>query len=133
MKIPKDVAQQAVADSLVEAYKGERLTQPELAKRAGITDRTLQRYLSGATEIGTATFLMLAEAIGVDPSDIIDRAQARAQRRVERMSDAPTKTDDLETKRKQKAVAEMSTAEIEALDHAATRDPELDTDEPEQP
>lgn len=53
------------------------LTQGDVAQRAGITQPTLSRGLSGKRDVGLAEAIRICDALGVRLSDLIDRA-ARA-------------------------------------------------------
>ena len=46
--------------------KEKKMTQPELAKKIGISVPTLQRYENGVTELKTSTVDKIAEALEID-------------------------------------------------------------------
>lgn len=121
---------QAMADALVAAYKGERLTQADLVRETGINPTTMQRLLSGKSDIDVIQLAKLADAIGVPPQELMEYAVERA----ERLSAAAAKNDLQEKRLQKQAEAQSMTTdqlENETNKRAATIDPELDTDEPE--
>ena len=67
----------AFGDVLRHRREMAGLTQPELAERIGgseINIRTLER---GASAPAMATFMLLAEALGMDPRDMLGEVMAR--------------------------------------------------------
>lgn len=123
---------QAMADILVASYKEERMTQADLVARTGINPTTMQRLLAGKSVIDVTQLAALADAIGVPPQDLMERAVERA----ERLSAASSNMSDLQKKRSEKeaearAMTPDQLAQVEK--RAATDDPELGTDEPEAP
>lgn len=60
---------------LKEIRTGKQITQAELAKRAGVSLRTLQDYEQGRKDINRAaavTVYRIAEALGVSVGDLLD-------------------------------------------------------------
>jgi transcriptional regulator with XRE-family HTH domain len=47
------------------------LTQAELARRSGVTERAFQHYLSGRSEPSLATLVRIASALGCTPNDLL--------------------------------------------------------------
>ncbi len=47
------------------------VNQPELARRAGISQPSLSQLEHGKHEAGPSTVRKLAEALGVDPSELV--------------------------------------------------------------
>lgn len=61
-------------NKLTDARKEKGITRDELAKRAGIPSRTLERYEQGRSDLADAkykTVLAIAEALGKRPEEII--------------------------------------------------------------
>lgn len=61
-------------NKLTDARKEKGITRDELAKRAGIPARTLERYEQGRSDLTDAkykTVLAIAEALGKRPEEII--------------------------------------------------------------
>ncbi len=77
-------ANEAMADVIVAAYKGQRLTQPDLAVMTGISPRTLQRLLSGHSDIDVERLFLIGEALGVSATDLMTRAQERIEQLAKR-------------------------------------------------
>ena len=78
---------QAVADALTGAYKSRRLKQEVLAARAEMSIWTLQKKLKGRAPVTATDLVMLARAIGVPASLILDEADRLEE---ERASDNAT-------------------------------------------
>lgn len=119
-----DLFTQALSDKFTGAYSERRMTQREVAEKAGLSLATIQRLFKGQRGFGATQVVQIATAIGVDPEEYMRAARLEAQRR---MSEAAP--DNVTQLTRKKQVDEMSVDEIEALPHAATRDPEMDTDE----
>lgn len=124
-----------LADVIVGEYKKRRLTQASIASDAGFSPVTLQRMLAGVSEISAEDVVKIAAVVGFDPAEVITEAIEIAGG-VEALmppppnvSDAPA-TNDFERKRRQREVAAMTPEQLEGQRHAATRDPELDSDQP---
>lgn len=125
--------------ALAAEIKAERTARgwdiPTLARASGLSLGTANRISSknDLRDINVTQIAQIAAAFGMEAAALINRAEARAIVIQSSMSDDDGSLDDLATRRRQRAAAEMSLAEIEALEHVATRDPELDEDEPDQP
>lgn len=64
----------------LDAMRGyARLTQAELARRAGLSLRSVQRYLDGERPIRIDDLASLAAALNADPLEVFTRAQSRMQ------------------------------------------------------
>lgn len=124
-----DYINRALADVLVAHHKGMRLNQAALVEATGINATTMQRILSGKSEVGVTKLAAFARVLNVPADELMRQAMVKA----EAMSQAPSKIDDLETKRKQNEARAMTVEQIESQPHAATRDPEMDSDEPSSP
>lgn len=59
------------------ASRMTRLTQDELAAKAGIPLVSLRRYLNGHRNIDMAVLAAICDAMGVDPHDVIAEARRR--------------------------------------------------------
>ena len=57
---------------LKEVRKRKFLTQQELADRLGVTKATISRMESGVNEPRPSTVRKLAEALGVEPEELVD-------------------------------------------------------------
>ena len=57
-----------LASSLIEARLAQKLTQEELAKKAGVTQNTITRLESGTTNPTFATITRVASALGKELS-----------------------------------------------------------------
>lgn len=119
---------QALADVLVSAYKGERMTQAQLVEKTGINVTTMQRLLAGKSDIDVIQLTKLADAIGTPPQELMEYAVERA----ERLSVAAAKNDLSKMRQEKQSEAQsMTTDQLEnTTKRAATTDPELDTDQP---
>jgi transcriptional regulator with XRE-family HTH domain len=119
----------AVADVILGLYKAKRWNQARLAKRSGIKEGTLRRMIAGESEISARDLSLLAAVLGTTPQEILDQALREYGGLEALVSEVAVTTDDLDAKRKEKARS-LTIEEIETEDAAATRDPELDADEP---
>lgn len=79
--MPAEDYNQAVADALTGAYKSRRLKQEVLAERADMSIWTLQKKLKGRAPVTATDLVMLARAIGVPASLILDEADRLAVER----------------------------------------------------
>lgn len=61
----------ALGDRVREVRQGAGLTQAQLAETAGITDETVSRLERGAYEPALSTMIAVAEALDVDPFDLV--------------------------------------------------------------
>lgn len=113
----------AVSDVLTGAYKENRITQEEIAERTGMSIWSLQKKLKARAPISATDLVVIAQAIGVDPGDILNRAIQKAAASVSAM---PVSLDA----RRAKKPAEMTDDEIEQLRGAAVHDTDLEEDEP---
>lgn len=59
------------------AAKTPRLTVEALGERAGLHKQTLLRYLNGTRDIPMPVFYDLAQALGVNPIELVERAERR--------------------------------------------------------
>lgn len=67
----------AVALELDAMRRYADVTQAELAKRSGLSLRSVQRYLDGERPIRIDDLAHLAAALGADPLEVFTRAQGR--------------------------------------------------------
>lgn len=70
-----DPADDALARAVDARREQERITRPELARRSGIPRATLSRYLRGERSMPFSKFMVIAAAMGVDVSELIDAAR----------------------------------------------------------
>lgn len=125
----------AVGDAIFGRYKAKRWNQETLAAKVGLSLGTLRRMVAGESEISARELALIAKVLGTDAQTILDEAleayggmDALIREAVSVVADTPVALD---TKRKQNEVRTMTVEQIEDLPHAATIDPEMDTDEPE--
>ncbi len=55
------------------------MEQKDLADKVGINRTTMSHYMTGKRSVPMPTFLKVAEALGVAPGTLMDRADARVQ------------------------------------------------------
>jgi len=113
----------ALADEVRGAARREGFSQAKIADLSGLSLATVQRLLAGKRDMDTTQLTLIAHVIGEEPADLLRAATARA----ERMSEASP--DNVTQLQPRKRVEDMTVDEIESQKHAATRDPEMDTDE----
>lgn len=65
--------QKALRDFLVEKRKAAGLTQVQLARRLGVYQSWIVRLESGERRVDVIEVLALADAIGFDPHELLDR------------------------------------------------------------
>lgn len=58
---------------------GLGMDQKDLAEKAGVDRVTLNRYLTGKRSMPMPTFFKVAEALGVSPQVLMQRAEARIE------------------------------------------------------
>jgi len=125
----------------LKALRAKRdLTVEQLAERSGITFGTLRNILRGNIDVQVADLLLIAKTLDSSVLQVISDAfrdiggEDVALSDVRSIVEARRRSgDELARKRQQKAAAEMSVEELEGQRSAATKDPELDTDEPDVP
>jgi predicted transcriptional regulator len=132
----------AVGRVLKTRYRERDLLLEDVAARAGIPYSTLRKKLAGDSPIFASEVVVLTEAIGaMSDRPIKDGAAGVIETAIDLfggidrvMSEVRSTTDELATKRKQREAAAMPIGSLEEQDQiAATRDQELDTDEPDAP
>jgi transcriptional regulator with XRE-family HTH domain len=116
--------------SLRQHRRRSGLTQRQLATAAGVTPVTVCRVESGRERPNARTIARLANALGVDPRELTDHAEARPpliRRRFPRRVSAPTVAVwrdlvDLPNLRAARIDADLSYAQLETLScvHAHT-------------
>jgi transcriptional regulator with XRE-family HTH domain len=119
---PSDFINQATADVIEGIIARERTTKAKVAAGAGFSVATMTRLVSGDAEIPISRLYDIARALGVSAQEILDAADARAAKLSEGAGQNVTQLRPV-------PVEQMTIDEIESLPHAATRDPEMDTDE----
>lgn len=67
----------AVAEELRRERGAQRISISELARRSGIPEVSLGRYLNGKREINVAVLASVAAGLGVNPAHLITEAQRR--------------------------------------------------------
>ena len=98
----------AVGDVILGRYKRQRLSQADLSERTGISVTTMRRLIAGEAEFDVDQLLVIATTLGVSAADILREAE-----------------DEVLSGAVRPGVGE--------LPFAATRDPELDSREPDAP
>ena len=81
-----------IGDNIKRLMKANGYTQGELARRAGITEAALSRYVAGSREPHAKALENLAIALGVSVEDLISDGSSRAP--------TPTAADDMSEARK---------------------------------
>lgn len=110
-------------------YKKIPITQEQLATATGLKLATVQRLIAGKAEFDMDQLWAIADALGTTPTSLLKEAEDDLAS--SRMSVGGNTPVDIDTKRKQNEARTMTIEQIEDLPHAATRDPEMDTDEPD--
>ncbi len=140
MAIRESKLNQAIAAELRAERAAANVSQQQITEVTGISRSTLRRTLAGEVEVSATDLVMVASALSVDAPLLLGRAITRAGGEEAAVSDArasfggrDSSGDELSVKRQQKAAADMTVEELEGQRSAATKDPELDTDEPDLP
>ena len=122
----------AMAHAIKVARVDAKMTVEEVRLAAGLTVSTMNRVVAGSRDINVTQIGRIAGAIGVTPSQLVKKAVAEAGGMEAIMSEVAT-TNDLDAQRakRQATASAMTPEELEAERHAATTDPEMDTDEPD--
>jgi transcriptional regulator with XRE-family HTH domain len=135
--VPKlsDFINSSIAAVFRAAASEEGLTQKNLSDMTGINMTRMQRLLSDKSAFDVEVVALLADAVKVSPAEIMERAEKRAHRKlVAAMSEAGATVTPISKGFTQEQADALSTEEIESsLIQAAYRDPEANTDEPENP
>lgn len=101
-------------------------SQADIAEAIDQSLTTIQRIFAGKRNITITQFIQIADFIGFDADDLLDRVM----KRLAQMSERPDNVTALPKKKP----AEMTDDELEAIQKkAAINDEELDHDEPELP
>lgn len=116
----------AVSDVLTGFYNRKRLTQEVVAARADMSVVTLQKKLKGKAPITATDLVVLSEAIGVDPREVLDQA-------MKDVSEASHNVNDLSKKRAERDRFTGEGFDEDGHERAANHDPEHELDEPEAP
>ena len=143
--------------ALAETIDGERaairigsrkLSVERLAAESGVAYGTLRRILAGKLDVNIGDLAALVSVINLyrrtplTVAEVVEASVARAggmSKIVEEfgitpLSEVPATTDELaDRRRKQEEAAAMTVEELEDVAGAATRDAELDSDEPDLP
>jgi transcriptional regulator with XRE-family HTH domain len=67
----------AIAAELDAAQHASKLSDVAIARATGIPVQSVRRYINGEREITASRFILIADAIGVDPGDIAAAAKLR--------------------------------------------------------
>lgn len=126
---------QAVSAVLTGAYNKNRLTQEKVAEKSGMSVWTLQKKLKARAPITATDLVVLSQAIGVDPTEVLKEAMRDVEKlEAASVSEAPVSiADHLEKKVSAKKPSEMTGDELDAYEgnRAANTDAEIGHDEPE--
>lgn len=121
----------------IRAERGSaNLTQEELARLAGINYETFKRILKGERDINITQITGIARAVGIRPAQLVQRAEERYIVMLEeQLSAGGGIPNDITRKRieKEAEARAMTPDQLAGAKHAATTDPELNTDEPGAP
>jgi len=74
-KIIRWKEQDALLELLRQARKDAELTQVEVAERLGKPQSFVTKYENGERRLDVLEFLAVAQALGVDPCDIVRKLQ----------------------------------------------------------
>lgn len=118
----------AVSDKLTGAYASKRLKQEDIAERANMSIWTLQKKLRGRAPVTATDLVVIARAIGVSPSKILDEALEQVAEEELLASEGVVSIAD---QRRKKTPADMTDDELEGERNAANTDPEIGYDEPD--
>ena len=124
VRVEKSVLNEALAAEIRAERARKKVTIKELALAAGMVESTLNRALAGQRDINVTQIGLIARALSIDPSVLMARA-------VESIGGLETLVSEVHAQNvtKLRRVEDMTVEEIEKLPHAATIDPEMDTDE----
>lgn len=93
----------ALADVLVAAYKGRRMSQAQLCEATGISVPTMQRLMAGRTRFDVEQLFKIADAIpdGKTAADYVREAEALVAERAHDsgMSAAPANVTHINTRK----------------------------------
>ena len=67
-----DAQMTALGSRLTELASAAKINPAELARRAGLTDGAVRHYLAGRTAPALGTLVVLAGALGVTPSQLLE-------------------------------------------------------------
>lgn len=67
---------EVLARNLVRIRTARKLTQTELARRLGVSIKTINQYEKGKAGVGIKTISRLAEVLGVEESDLVHPGEA---------------------------------------------------------
>lgn len=79
MNTHADRFEAAMSKQIAIEMAEREITQKELAEAVGIGRPAMNHYLNGHKSIPMPTFLRIAEALGLSPSVLWTRAEARTQ------------------------------------------------------
>lgn len=138
-KLPVTFSQHlgSVIDGLAKARGGREW----LATLADWSVGTVERRMTGRTEITVKELEIVASALGTTPATIVSQAlrnyaDGSEQDGIEKLlsEEAPVSEQPISLdSRRSKSIADMSDDELEGIRSAANNDPEIGHDEPEQP
>jgi transcriptional regulator with XRE-family HTH domain len=122
----------AISDVLTGAYTKKRITQDEIAEKAGMSQVTVQKKLRGRSPISATDLVVLSRAIGVDPTSVLSEALVDLTLAEKLASEG---VHSISEHRRKKKPSEMSEEELDAFEgeRAANTDTEIGHDEPESP
>ena len=75
--------------NLAAAIERARLTQVEVAKRAGLTECTISRYVNGTRSPNSKNIKKLCDILHITPNDLFNAAAADEAQRGERFIYCP--------------------------------------------
>lgn len=116
----------ALSDVFTGLYKKRRLTQPVFSERSGIPEPTLQKKLKGNAPISATDLVVMAQALGADPGEVLN--EALKDLGMDSVSEAPISLDE-----RRKKLSGMTDEQVAKLRGVAGSDAELEEDEPGHP
>lgn len=135
MDTGKSAANAELGAILMHARQRRGWSRARLAELSGIPETQVERIERNKRDINVTQLFKLAQALDVLPQELVRRSIDVAggfdviMAEVDGVSEAAA--TNVTKLRPRKSVEEMSVDEIEAQKNAATVDPEMDTDEPQ--
>lgn len=135
MDTGKSAANAELGAMVMHARQRLGWSREQLADRSGITETQIERLERNKRDINVTQLFKLAQALDIAPHELVRRSIEVAGGFDKIMDEVHGVSEAAATNvtklRPRKRVEDMSVEEIEAQKNAATVDPEMNTDEPE--